>query len=166
MYSELSELASLKGITIGHINIRSIYRKLEEIIRILSVSNLDVLCITESWLNRFVPDYMLSIDGYNILRADRTAESGKTTSGGIIVYYKNSLNVTLLADYTTCTPNGETVWLNLQLKQTRPQYIGVVYRPPDGDYNIPTNTLQEHLTSLNTRNCDRMLIGDINVDLF
>ena len=36
MYNELSDLAGLKGITIGHINIRSLYRKLEEVIRILS----------------------------------------------------------------------------------------------------------------------------------
>ena len=90
MYSELADLAKLKGITVGHINIRSIYRKLEEIVRILAVGDLDVLCITESWLNRYVSDAMISISGYNIVRADRTAESGKASAGGIVIYYKNS----------------------------------------------------------------------------
>ena len=165
MYSELSDLASLKGITIGHINIRSIYRKLEEVIRILTVGKLDVLCITESWLNCYVHDSMLNTDGYNIIRADRTASSGKSTGGGIIVYYKNTLNLSALPEYTLCTPNAEIMWLTLQLKQTRPQYIGVVYRPPDGDYNTLLDTLQEQLTNLNVRNCDRMVIGDMNVDL-
>ena len=124
-----------------------------------------VLCVTESWLNPFVQDSMLSIDEYNILRADRTADSDKTTGGGIIVYYMNTLDVSLVSDHASCTPNGEILWLNLQLKQTSPQYIGVVYRPPDGDYNILTDILQEHLTNLNTRIYDRILIGDMNVDL-
>ena len=134
MYSELTELASLPGITIGHINICSIHRKLEEIIRILSVGNIDVLCVTESWLNRYVTDAMISIQGYNLIRADRTAESGKSTGGGIIVYYKDNLDVTVLPEYTQSSPSAEVIWISLQLKQTRPQYIGVVYRPPDGDY--------------------------------
>ncbi len=132
MYSDLAALASLKGITIAHINIRSVYRKLEEIIRILSVGDIDVLCITETWLNRYVQDSMIAIDGYNICRADRTAASGKTTGGGILVYYKSSLDVQVVSDLTYCTPNYEVLWVNLQLKQTRPHYIGVVYRPPTG----------------------------------
>ena len=45
MYSELADLANLKGVTIGHINIRSIYRKLEDIVRILAVGDVDILCV-------------------------------------------------------------------------------------------------------------------------
>ena len=89
-------MAGFKGITIGHLNIRSINRKLEEVVRILDQGDLEILCITESWLNKSVPDHMISICGYNLLRHDRTKDSGKQTGGGIIVYYKNHLNVSLV----------------------------------------------------------------------
>ncbi len=165
MYSTLTDVAGLKGITVAHINIRSVFGKLEEIIRILHTGDIDVLCITETWLNRYVNDAMLSIDGYNMIRADRSANSGKQTGGGIMVYYKNDLDVTVMDGFTLCNPHAEVLWVNLQLKQTRPQYIGVIYRPPDGDYNALVDILEDHLTNLNVRNNDRMLIGDINVDL-
>ena len=62
MYCELADIAGLKGITIGHINIRSVFRKLEEIVRLLAVGDIDILCITETWLNKYVNDSMLNID--------------------------------------------------------------------------------------------------------
>ena len=165
MYSTLADVAGLKGITVGHINIRSVFRKLEEIVRILRVGDFDILCITESWLNKYVSDAMLNIDGYNMIRADRSAQSGKQTGGGIILYHKNNLDITEIKGLTVCNQNVEILWVTLQLKQTRPQYIGVVYRPPDGDYNAAVDILEDNLTNLNVRNCDRMLIGDINVDI-
>ena len=89
----IKDMRKLKGITIAHINIHSINRKLEEVIRILSQGDIDVLCISETWLNKSVPNSMISITGYNTIRLDRTAASGKKTGGGLIVYYKNSYDV-------------------------------------------------------------------------
>ncbi len=158
-------MAGFKGITVGHLNIRSINRKLEEVVRILSEGDIELLCITESWLNASVPDDMVSVCGYNLLRQDRTKESGKSTGGGLLVYYKNHLDVSLVEGLQTCTPNTETLWVKLSLKQTRPQYIGVVYRPPDGDLDISLELLSDQLTLLRSKgNSDQMTIGDINVN--
>ncbi len=158
-------MAGFQGITISHINIRSLNRKLEEIIRILDQSDSEILCISESWLNQSVPDHMVGINGYNLIRSDRTRESGKLTGGGLIIYYKKELNVTCLEELTICTPNIETLWVKLQLKQSRPQYIGLVYRPPDGDVDSATEILMNQITAIRARgNGDIMLTGDINVD--
>ena len=126
-------MASFKGLTIAHINIRSVFRKLEEVVRILSEGDIDILCVGETWLNHSVPDHMLAINGYNIVRHDRTIASGKRTGGGVMIYYKNHLDISTLDDLCICNQNVETLWIKLQLKQTRPQYICTVYRPPDGD---------------------------------
>ena len=126
-------MEGFKGITIGHLNIRSLNRKLEEVVRILALGDLEILCISESWLNKSVPDHMIAVNGYNLHRWDRNSDSGKATGGGLLVYYKNHLNVSAISTLNVCTPNLETLWVKLQLKQARPQYIGVVYRPPDGD---------------------------------
>ncbi len=108
---------------------------------------------------------MIGIDGYNFIRADRNANSGKQTGGGIIVYYKNNLDVTAMPELTVCSTSEEVLWVKLQLKQTRPQFVGTVYRPPDGDYESLITCVTNQLSDLNTINCDRMLIGDLNVDL-
>ncbi len=84
-------MSGFKGINVGYLNIRSLNKKLEEVVLILSEGDLEILCIGESWLNKSVPDQMISINNYNTLRWDRNANSGKMT-GGLLVYYKNHLN--------------------------------------------------------------------------
>ena len=158
-------MAGFKGITIGYLNIRSLNRKLEEVIRILDEGDLEILCIGETWLNRSVPDHMMAINGYNMHRWDRNSDSGKATGGGLIVYYKNHLNVSMIPDLCTCSPNLETLWVKLSLKQARPQYVGMVYRPPDGDPDVAINVLNDQLLSVrNLGNGDQMILGDVNVD--
>ncbi len=63
MASTLSDIAGLKGIYITHINIQSINHKVDEVIDILDLGNIDILCITESWLSRYVPDSLIYIQG-------------------------------------------------------------------------------------------------------
>ena len=64
-----------------------------------------------------------------------------------------------------CTPSTETLWVKLKLKQTQAQFIGLVYRPPDGDIDESIVLLNDQVTTLRAScNCDVMLIGDVNVD--
>ena len=159
------DMAGFKGITIGFLNIRSLNKKLEEVVHILSEGDLEILCIGETWLNGSVLDHMMAINGYNIHRWDRNSNSGKATGGGLLVYYKNHLNLSVVLDLSMCTPNIETMWVKLSLKQAWPQYIGVVYRPPDGDPDTALNILNDQLLTIrNLGNGDQIVIGDINID--
>lgn len=54
-----------KGILGGHINIRSILPKIDQIQNLLTDSNLDFLCISETWLTSNVPTNLINIPGYN-----------------------------------------------------------------------------------------------------
>lgn len=47
-----------KGILGGHINIRSILPKMDQIHNLLTGSNPDYLCVSESWLNQYAPIYL------------------------------------------------------------------------------------------------------------
>ena len=82
MAESIRDMAKFDGITIAHLNIRSVNRKLEEVVRILAEGDIDILCLSESWLNPCVPDHMIAVNGYNLLRSDRTKDSGKATGGG------------------------------------------------------------------------------------
>ncbi len=77
-----------KGLLGGHLNIRSILSKSEQIQHLLLDSNLDFLCLSETWLSQNAPLAALNIPGYNIYRKDR---EGSKKGGGVMVYIKSTL---------------------------------------------------------------------------
>ena len=86
MPEETIELSNLKqkGLNVVHLNIRSVIYKIDQIRMMISQAKIDVLCLTESWLNPNITDSELSIEGYKIFRKDRTLKKG----GGILIYKK------------------------------------------------------------------------------
>ena len=79
------DISKLKGLKFGALNIRSLYRKIDEVGQLLADSKLDFLGLTESWLNSSVLGPELDIDNYNMFRFDRDAGSCKRGGGGILV---------------------------------------------------------------------------------
>lgn len=73
-----------KGILGRHLNIRSILSKTEQINHLLLNSNLDYLCLSETWLYKNTPSAALNMPGYNMFRRDREAAKG----GGVMIYIK------------------------------------------------------------------------------
>ena len=69
-------------------NVRSLSNKLDEL-QLLVWKNRDfrsssVLCFTETWLSELIPDSVLQLAGFKLLRADRASlPSGRTKGGGI-----------------------------------------------------------------------------------
>lgn len=74
-----------KGIFGGHLNIRSVLSKREEVQHLLSESNLDFLALSETWLNTNIPTNMIDVPGYTCYRKDRLTGKG----GGVLVYIKD-----------------------------------------------------------------------------
>ena len=78
----IGELKQLKGISIGSLNIRSVFKHLDEVEILLKESQLDLLLLQETFLNYAVADPVLSQDKYYIFRQDRDNGSGKRGGGG------------------------------------------------------------------------------------
>eukprot|EP00112_Aurelia_sp_Birch-Aquarium-sp1_P008647 Seg1958.1 transcript_id=Seg1958.1/GoldUCD/mRNA.D3Y31 product="hypothetical protein" protein_id=Seg1958.1/GoldUCD/D3Y31 len=74
-----------------HINVNGILtrNKLTEIKILLDKTKIDCLGITETKLNKNDSDESLKIEGYKIIRKDRTRNNG----GGCLLYYKEHLKV-------------------------------------------------------------------------
>ena len=53
--------------------------------------DLDIIGITETWLNDKLSDEELSIKGYTLFRNDRN-DNIKTRGGGVALYVRNELN--------------------------------------------------------------------------
>ncbi len=71
-------------------NLRTLPNKTEKLL--LSRTNKDfsnsaALCFTETWLNDAIPDSVLYLPNFQLIRADRDAEStGKSRGGGTCIY--------------------------------------------------------------------------------
>ena len=59
------------GLKLGHVNACSLYPKIDEIQFILITLDLDILCISETWLHDQIKDQIISVEGYDVLRKDR-----------------------------------------------------------------------------------------------
>ena len=79
-----------KQLLTAHINVNGILtrNKLTEIKILLDKTKIDCLGITETKLNKNDSDESLKIEGYKIIRQDRTRNSG----GGCLLYYKEHLH--------------------------------------------------------------------------
>ena len=63
-------LASLKGLSFLHSNVRSLIPKLSEIRHLLHDSKAAILAVTETWLDDTVSDGEINVDGYNFVRLE------------------------------------------------------------------------------------------------
>lgn len=116
--------AKPKGLLGGHINIRSITGKSEQIKHLIVNSNLDYLCLSETWLHKNSPSAALSVPGYNIFRRDRPEGRG----GGLMFYFRDNINCRQIQwkhdDVLEC------IGLNITLSPQMSFSLIGLYRPP------------------------------------
>uniref|UniRef100_A0A3B3CCL8 Reverse transcriptase domain-containing protein n=1 Tax=Oryzias melastigma TaxID=30732 RepID=A0A3B3CCL8_ORYME len=146
--------AKPKGILGGHLNIRSVVSKTEQLEHLLTESNLDYLCLSETWLKPSTPQSVFHIEGYNVFRCDRKQGKG----GGVMIYVKEKFDCTTienLSDSLECT--GITIKLSPEMSFV----VIVIYRPPSAK-DIFFTHLTEILKKCNNK--ETILLGDFNIN--
>ena len=78
-----------QNLKFGHTNARSIPKSIDEISHTICEADLDALAVSESWLNKNLPGSLFEINGYTILRKDRTTKR----AGGVCFYVKEHLSL-------------------------------------------------------------------------
>ncbi len=110
---------------IEHINAQSLMGSMDEIKLLMNGRNIDILCITESWLLLCVPDHLVNIHGYKFFRCYN--ERG----GGICIYVKDDLPATLINLSVPKRAGVEDVWITVQCRKLPSIIIGCMYRHPN-----------------------------------
>ena len=128
------------GLKLVHLNCRSIYNKLDQII--LLYRECDIICISETWLNSKFTDQILQFPGKKLYRFDRTHNTGNVKGGCVCIYIDEKYGpyCTINMEITSCTPDYKILCLDASLPNHKYMSIICMYRPPRGNikYLLPT----------------------------
>ena len=100
-------------------------------------SQFDVFTFSESWLTPMMPDNLLDVEGYSIIRNDRSwtdlpnGAKKKCGVGGADVKYTIKLNTIELSRFNCSSAAIECMWLVIQNPKQRKIIVGEIYRPPN-----------------------------------
>lgn len=121
-------------------NVRSLTNKMDEL-SVLVRGQLEywecrVLCLTETWLNRKIPDSSVELTVFLLVRVDREKQSGKKSGGGLTVFVNskwcNPGHVIIKA--TICMPDVELLAIGLRphylTREFSAAFVVIVYIPP------------------------------------
>lgn len=86
--------------------------------------NIDVLCVSETWLHSNIPDAYINIPTYTVYRCD----NGR--GAGVCIYVNNSLTSSLIKLEVPRQVGVEDVWVQVQCRKLPAIIIGCVYRHP------------------------------------
>ncbi len=109
------------------LNARSVVNKLLDLNNLLSISNLGLICITETWLNPSITDGLIcNGQNYSIFRKDRTPP---THGGGVCVLVNNVFFKAVQVPIPLRYSHLEMVAIDI-CNSTNKCRIFVCYRPP------------------------------------
>ena len=149
------------GLKLLHLNCRSIYRKLDQII--VLYKECDIICFTETWLTPKLGNHLLHFPGKTLFRQDRVYQTGNVKGGGLCIYIdsKFARYSTVNTDISACTRDYEILGLDIKTPGNRFMTILCMYRPPKGKHTLFNIYLENMLKNLKT---EIWILGDINVN--
>ena len=119
--------------------------------------NIDILCISETWLTANIPDSFIHISQYNIYRCD------KDRGGGVCIYVRENLKVTQINLNIPRTEGIEDLWISVQCRKLPSIIVGCIYRHPHSP-NASFEYLLQSFRSICLKNKPFFLLGDLNDD--
>ena len=153
------------------INARSLVNKIPELHCLLYNCSLkiDVLFVTESWLNNSVSDGILDPrNHYSIYRHDRPNLRG----GGVCVFVKRGLRINQLSTSDCINPVIDIIGLDIFLSEKLTYRFFLTYRPPNSSpiYSLINSDVYLHsMLNFITSNFNpvgpTLVLGDLNSPL-
>lgn len=158
-----------KGLKLVHLNVRSLLANIDEVRVNLLDGSFDIVTLSETWLHSQCSDSLLQTEGYTLYRHDRQTKTpgGKVKrGGGIAVYIKDEMNVTVWPLLSVSNSDLELLSISAKLGHNRHINLFSVYRPPTGRLQPALDVLNDNITELRkTMSGEIVVLGDFNIDL-
>ena len=161
-YQTFDDMKTTRGLKIAHLNIRSLKNKIDSL-RLEGIDNksVDVLTLSETWLDDITSDAEIELAGFVCARLDRTG--AKEGYSGVATYIRDGLPFRLRNDINT--GGHECLWIELIRDKCKPTFICCAYRAPDVDFNGFISSLQNSMSAVDLKKSDVIILGDLNVNM-
>ena len=147
------------------------YNKLDELKHCLADNkNIEIICVTETHLNKNILDAELFIDGFKFFRKDRNfdihAEESKifdesSSGGGSIIYVKDTIHSNLVQSFYDKAPDSLAIEIDSSIGKF---CIACVYRSPNLNSLLNDVLLSSLKDICNVSNSfETVLVGDFNL---
>lgn len=153
--------AARRSLAIGLANVRSVGKNADAISDFMVTYNVDVLALTETWLNTLDGDQLILSacpPGYAAVQIPRTGARG----GGVAILHRTSIRVTRVSLGEFYPSSFEYLGALLQINSVSIS-LYVIYRPPKCN-NLATfwRELSSFLELCSVSNTRLLLMGDFN----
>lgn len=143
---------------ITHVNVRSLTQNFIGFRDRVLDGNPDIVAVSETWLTGDLTDEMVNMNGYNLVRRDR---SDGRRGGGVALYIRNSFSFQVVCDFAQ--HSSEQLWVKVQCNG-KSFAIGVWYRAGGFPLDLFFDEFEDCLSSL-TPQCDTLVCaGDLNIN--
>lgn len=143
------------------LNIRSLLPNINLLRHQFAESNILLLGLCETWLNKRIHDGLIAIDGYNIVRQDRN--TGKR-GGGLILYIHNLIEFDLLSDLNVLSHDLEMLTILIKLDHQRNFLVSLVYVPPSANKPLAIEIIKTTMLDPCNNPPLRLVAGDYNME--
>jgi hypothetical protein len=145
-------------------NVRSCLNKIDDLRITVQNQNVDILCITESWLHKDISDDIISLPNFSVVRDDRANRKG----GGVAIWISNfqAFNQVLTTNHNNFANLFDCNCIFLHL-YTHNILLIVIYIPPQSVINHAANIntlLIDSIDEFTTKfpDCELIVCGDFN----
>ena len=108
-FLSLDDIKMTRGLKVAHLNIRSLRNKIDSLrLEGLDSKTIDVLTLSETWLDDSIHDSEISLPGFICVRKDRVG--GKKGYGGVAIYVRAGLPFRIRNDINADC-KSECLWL-------------------------------------------------------
>ena len=147
------------SIHIAHLNVRSLLPIIDDVHSLIVSEKIDILALSETWLDDTITDSEICLDNYYIVRKDRNRRGG-----GVAFFVSNHLRCKPC--YDLCISNIESVWIELFPGSKRSMLLCCTYKSPStSNIEYYDNLLSECDNSLLLNHQNLTILGDLNSDL-
>ena len=158
-----------KGLHFMHLNVRSIIAKgkFDMLKNQIIGSNIGVVTISETWLSKKIPDSMIELKGYSMVRLDRS-KSDKKRGGGLLTYVDENLiyDNSCFKNHNLMCADIELQCLSLKIPNLWQIIVINIYRPPQGSFAKFVDYLSDTISNIKRNaNSELYILGDFNVDM-
>jgi hypothetical protein len=159
----MSSIQPVNDFDIYYKNIRGLRTKQLELYDDVWSTNLNIICLTETWLKDMCYDNNLFPDGYTVFHSDRVC-TNETRGGGVLI----ALSPRVRSCKRMCDLESleECVWIEITTYDGLNLLIGNHYFPPDTEHEIIINCYRFLENNLETQNFRVILVGDFNTPRF